>query len=120
MDVSGADPTALNGIFDAVLWMGVLLVVVGAGVGVVLGVRRKLLRGSERNATHLSLDGLSRLRDAGGVSETEYAAIRKAVIREISPSSPAASSPASSAQVRSPRDAAGGTGDKRVQQPGRS
>lgn len=86
MGLGAVDPAAMDGVFDAALWMGVLLVVVGAGVGVLLGVRRKLLRDSDRNVTHLSLDELSRLRDAGEVSEAEYAAIRNAVIREMSPS----------------------------------
>lgn len=105
MGLGAVDPVAVNGVFDAALWMGVLLVMVGAGVGVLLGVRRKLLRDSARNVTHLSLDELSRLRDAGEVSETEYAAIRRAVIREMSPSG---------------GTRLNGAGDKRVQQPGGS
>jgi len=105
MGVGVVDPAAMNGVFDAVLWMGVLLVVVGAGVGLLLGVRRKLLRDADRIVTHLSLDELIRLRDAGGVSDAEYAAIRKAVIREMSPS------------IGTP---VSGAADKRVQQPGRS
>ena len=105
MGVNAPGSSAINGVFDAAIWMGVLLVVVGAGVGVLLGVRRKLLGDTERDVAQLSLDELSRLRDAGEVSEAEYAAIRKAMIRELSESSSSATD---------------GAEHKRVQQPGRS
>lgn len=76
-----------SGVFDTAVWMGVLLVLVGVGVLVVMAIRRRLLRESNRNPVELSLNNLSRLKDAGEVTDAEYAAIRKALIRGLPHSS---------------------------------
>lgn len=73
-----------SGVLDAAVWMGVLLTLVGVGVYLVMAIRRRLLRESNRNPVELSLTNLSRLKEAGEVTDAEYAAIRKALVRRLS------------------------------------
>lgn len=87
MFLAAGNPAAMSGVFDAAVWMGVLLVVVGVGAGVLMWVRRKLLRDADQRDAMLSLDDLGRLRSTGEVSESEYAAIRKAMIAGMIPPS---------------------------------
>ena len=69
-----------QGLFQSLLWFGVLLVILTIGIAVVSWYRRMYWRGQDGGTEALTLDDLRRHYQQGRLTSEEYEALRKSVL----------------------------------------
>lgn len=73
----------VNEIGPAVLMLGVLLAIVLAAGGVLMWVRSRTLDGGGRRGGAGLFEDLGRMRDAGEITDEEYAAAKRSVVDRL-------------------------------------
>ena len=68
---------------DLLPWLGLLVVVVLVGGGIALGLRRRLLGGSEGSSVGFTLSDLRDRRARGEISEEEYERAHARMVRSV-------------------------------------